>query len=141
MKSHRSEMIKMLESLELKSTTHNKGLENSISFLLENKNRKSDWISVMHLENKESLPLVDLSWIPEKWWRWISPQRNRNIYPEKINRRHFEACVFSQIRDELKSGDLYIEGSENMRITENNWCLGMNIIRIYILFVNRQGFQ
>ncbi|MDZ5610811.1 DUF4158 domain-containing protein, partial [Bacillus pseudomycoides] len=70
LESHRSEMIKMLESLELRSTTQNKGLENSISFLLENKNRKSDWISVIHLENKKenrvSLPLVDLSWIPEK---------------------------------------------------------------------------
>ncbi|MGR5968031.1 hypothetical protein ACT7C1_06020 [Bacillus paranthracis] len=29
-----------------------------------------------------------------------------------MNRRHFEACVFTQIMWGLKSGDLYIEGSE-----------------------------
>jgi hypothetical protein len=40
------------------------------------------------------------------WWRWISPKVHIS------NRQHFEACVFSQIRDDLKSGDLCIEGSE-----------------------------
>ncbi|MCS0824829.1 Tn3 family transposase [Cytobacillus firmus] len=119
LKSNRSELIKMLESLELKSTTQNKGLEQAISFLLENKNKKSEWIPITLL-NKEGdnqddwewIPLVDLSWVPEGWWRWISPNRRRSIYPKKINRRHFEACVFYQIRNELKSGDLCIEGSE-----------------------------
>lgn len=48
LKSNRSELMKMLESLELKSTTQNKGLEQAISFLLENKNKKSDWIPITH---------------------------------------------------------------------------------------------
>ncbi|MEK4282532.1 MULTISPECIES: Tn3 family transposase [unclassified Cytobacillus] len=119
LKSNRSELIKMLESLELKSTTQNKGLEQAISFLLENKNKKSEWIPITQLNKKgdnkddwESIPLVDLSWVPEGWWRWISPHRRRSIYPKNINRRHFEACVFYQIRNELKSGDICIEGSE-----------------------------
>lgn len=119
LKSNRSELIKMLESLELKSTTQNKGLEQAISFLLENKNKKSEWIPITLLNKKgdnqddwEWIPLVDLSWVPEGWWRWISPNRRRSIYPKKINRRHFEICVFYQIRNELKSGDLCIEGSE-----------------------------
>ncbi|MED0673703.1 Tn3 family transposase [Aneurinibacillus aneurinilyticus] len=119
LKSNRSELIKMLESLELKSTTQNKGLEQAISFLLDNKNKKSEWIPITRLNKKgdskddgEWIPLVDLSWVPEGWWRWISPHRRRSVYPKKINRRHFEACVFYQIRNELKSGDLCIEGSE-----------------------------
>ncbi|MXQ52528.1 Tn3 family transposase [Shimazuella alba] len=119
LKGHRSEMIRMLESLDLKSTNQNKGLEQAISFLLENKNKKAEWIPITRLDKKgknkedwEWVPLVDLSWIPEGWWRWISPHRQRSIYPKKINRRHFEACVFYQIRDDLKSGDLCIEGSE-----------------------------
>ncbi|MEC4696383.1 hypothetical protein P4J02_15510 [Bacillus anthracis] len=64
---------------------------------------KNDWESVL---------LVDLTWIPEGWWRWISSNRRKNVYPNKINRRHFEACVFYQVRNELKYGDLCIEGSE-----------------------------
>jgi len=37
---------------------------------------------------------------------------NRNTYPDKINRRHFEECVFTQILRDLKSGDLYVKGSD-----------------------------
>ena len=33
--------------------------------------------------------------------------------PESVNRRHFEVCIFSHILLELKSGDLYIEGSSD----------------------------
>ncbi|MGG0446814.1 Tn3 family transposase [Bacillus mycoides] len=119
LKSNRSELIKMLESLQFKSTTQNKGLEQAISFVLKNKQKKSEWISTIYTrkngENKnewETVPLVDLTWIPEGWWRWISSNRRRNVYPDKINRRHFEACVFYQVRNELKSGDLCIESSE-----------------------------
>ncbi|HHL0974690.1 TPA: DUF4158 domain-containing protein, partial [Bacillus cereus] len=119
LKSNRSELIKMLESLQFKSTTQNKGLEQAISFVLKNKQKKSEWISTIYTrkngENKhewETVPLVDLTWIPEGWWRWISSNRRRNVYPDKINRRHFEACVFYQVRNELKSGDLCIENSE-----------------------------
>ena len=32
--------------------------------------------------------------------------------PVRVNRRHFEVCVFSQVMWELKSGDLCIEGAE-----------------------------
>jgi len=119
LKSNRSELIKMLESLQFKSTTQNKGVEQAISFILKNKQKKSEWISTISTRknggNKnewETVPLVDLTWIPEGWWRWISSNRRRNVYPDKINRRHFEACVFYQIRNELKSGDLCIESSE-----------------------------
>ncbi|WP_257475465.1 DUF4158 domain-containing protein [Bacillus sp. FDAARGOS_1420] len=104
LKSNRSELIKMLESLQFKSTTQNKGLEQAISFVLKNKQKKSEWISTIYTRknvgNKnewETVPLVDLTWIPEGWWRWISSNRRRNVYPDKINRRHFEACVFYQV--------------------------------------------
>lgn len=55
---------------------------------------------------------MELSWVPDAWWRWISPKRKKGTIPKEINRRHFEACVFSRVTLELKAGDLYIEGSE-----------------------------
>ncbi|HFK1785828.1 TPA: Tn3 family transposase [Bacillus cereus] len=119
LKSSRAELMKILETLEFKSTNQNKGLEQSILFLVKNKMKKSEWIPIMDLTNQKNneadshtTSVVDLSWIPEKWWRWIRPHQRRNAPPEKIHRRHFEACVFSQIWLELKSGDLYIEGSD-----------------------------
>nr|WP_237446654.1 hypothetical protein [Shimazuella alba] len=75
LKSSRSGLIKMLESLDLKSTNQNKGLEQAITFLLENKNKKSDWIPITYLHKKsnsvddwEWIHLVDLSWVPDGWW-------------------------------------------------------------------------
>jgi len=48
------------------------------------------------------IPLLDLSWIPDAWWRWVSPAKKKKGIPEEINRRHFEVCAFSQIMWELK---------------------------------------
>jgi hypothetical protein len=31
----------------------------------------------------------------------------------RIHRRHFEACVFSTLADELKAGDVAVAGSES----------------------------
>jgi hypothetical protein len=53
-----------------------------------------------------------LDWIPAKWWGLVTNQKNRTSYPGKIHRKHFEVCVFSQVMWELKSGDLFIEGSD-----------------------------
>ena len=36
----------------------------------------------------------------------------RSSCPDKVLRRHFEIAVFSQILWDLKSGDLYVEGSD-----------------------------
>jgi len=37
---------------------------------------------------------------------------NRHRLPTRVDRRHFEVCLFSQIVAELKAGDLCIEGSD-----------------------------
>ncbi|MGH0758452.1 Tn3 family transposase [Bacillus cereus] len=116
LKSSRADLIKILETLEFKSTNQNRGLEQAVLFLVKHKMKKSEWISIRDLTDFTNadgeMPTIDFSWIPEKWWRWICPHQRRNVPLEKIHRRHFEACVFSQIWLELKSGDLYIEGSE-----------------------------
>src|SRR5699024_6325211 len=77
---------------------------------------KKEWLSVMPATNngefEKTAPILDLSWIPEAWWRWISPKKKKGKTPEEMNRRHFEVCVFSRVALELKAGDLYIAGSE-----------------------------
>ncbi|MDA2639384.1 hypothetical protein PDQ79_34070 [Bacillus cereus] len=69
--------------------------------------KKSEWISIRDLTEFTNadgeLPTIDFSWVPERWWCWICPHQRRNVPLEKIHRRHFEACVFSQIWLELKS--------------------------------------
>ncbi|QWH75465.1 Tn3 family transposase (plasmid) [Bacillus mycoides] len=116
-KSSRSTLFKILNTVSLRSTNQDQGLEDSITFLKTHQNSRKDSLSIVSIEKKgywkkEITPLLDLSWIPDSWWRWIAPNRKSGCYPEEVNRRHFEACVFTQIMWGLKSGDLYIEGSE-----------------------------
>jgi TnpA family transposase len=116
-KSHRSTFFKIIESLPLRSTNQHTSLEESIAFLLSHQHTKKEWIPVVHEEKvgpwkREITPLLDLSWVPDGWWRWLSRKRKKEARPEEVNRRHFEVCLFSQIVWELKAGNLYIEGSE-----------------------------
>lgn len=59
-----------------------------------------------------AVPLLDLSWISEGWWRLVTGERTRGTYPDRVDRRHFEVCVFSQVLWDLSSGDLCIVGSD-----------------------------
>ncbi len=69
-------------------------------------------MDVVKTEEKQTIQLLDLEWIPNKWWQLITNQKNKKSSPDSINRRYFEMCVFSQVMWELKSGDLYVENSE-----------------------------
>ena len=57
------------------------------------------------------MPLLDLAWIPDGWWRLVTGERTRGAYPERVDRQHFEACVFSQLLWDPKAGDLCIVDS------------------------------
>ncbi|MFS0882885.1 Tn3 family transposase [Metabacillus niabensis] len=116
-KSHRSTFFKIIKSLPLRSTNQDTAIEEAVSFLLSHQYTRKEWISVVHDEKvgpwkKKVTPLLDLSWVPDGWWRWISRKRKKETRPNEVNRRHFEVCFFSQIILELKAGNLYIEGSE-----------------------------
>lgn len=115
-KSHRATLYNIFRSITFHSTTQDKTLEEAISFLLTYQHSKKEWISIEKKgePRKDSgmTPHLDLSWIPDAWWCWISPKKKKEKMPEEINRRHFEVCVFSRVTLELKAGDLYIEGSE-----------------------------
>jgi hypothetical protein len=55
--------------------------------------------------------VVDLSFASEQWQR-IVVDRGR---PGELNRRHFEACVFTYLAAELRSGDIAVRGSQATR--------------------------
>jgi TnpA family transposase len=118
-KSHRPTLFKILQVVCLRSTSQDKLMEQAIEFLQSHQYSRADWIPTDRIERDgkskndwKTTPMLDLSWVPDSWWRWISPQSKRGPFPEEIHRRRFEVCVFSQIMWELKSGDLYIKGSE-----------------------------
>src|SRR5436190_198589 len=65
---------------------------------------------IERVDGKPTLvPVLDLSWVPDGWWRLLTDEPRREGIPDRVNRRHFEACVFSQLMLELKAGDLCID--------------------------------
>ncbi len=116
-KSHRTVFFDILKHIKLFSTNQDDSLQESCIFLKNNENRRADFLEIVKIENKgkeseTKIQLLKLNWIPDVWWKIITGKNNRNEYPEKIDRRHFEVCFFTQVMWELKSGDLYIEGGD-----------------------------
>ena len=51
---------------------------------------------------------LDLSFAAEQWQRLVRPHK----HPGRLDRRHFEACVFTYLAEHLRTGDIAVKGSE-----------------------------
>lgn len=100
----RSTLFLFLESVSLVSTTQDQALFKALEFLQANRSARSDWL-------KLSTP-ADLSFVPDKWWRLVTGEKERRTAPDRVVRRYFELCVFSEVMQALKSGDLCLPDSE-----------------------------
>jgi TnpA family transposase len=116
-KQHRAQLFRLLEVLELRSSSRDHSLEETVAFLKRCAQSRGEWLTVATQENRgtpeeQTVPLVDLSWASDTWWKFMTGQSKRSDGPEKVLRRHFEMAVFSQMLWDLKSGDLYVEGGD-----------------------------
>jgi Tn3 transposase DDE domain len=116
-KSHRATLFGLLAALPLRSTSQDISLEEALRFLQEHAGRTGEWLRTTRTERAGpgqtlQVPLLDLSWVPDGWWRLLTDQSRRDRFPDRVHRRHFEACVFSQLMLELKAGDVCIVGSD-----------------------------
>jgi TnpA family transposase len=103
-KSHRQPLFGLLDQLRLVSTSQDTAIEEALTFLRRHRTEKRDWLDL-------PTPPLDLTWVPDKWWKLMTGTSSRTRTPPRVARRHFEVCVFSQVMTELLSGDLCIEGS------------------------------
>ena len=116
-KSHRAQLFRLLSVMDLRSSSRDRSLQETIDFLKSHEQSKGEWLITAIIQNpgtpeEQRLPLVDLSWATDTWWKFMTGQSKRIDCPEKVLRREFEMSVFSQMLLDLKSGDLYVEGSD-----------------------------
>lgn len=117
-KAYRTTLFRLLQVITLRSTSQDKSLEGAIAFLQRHAHNRRSWLSTIQVENPgtaqaQNVPLLDLTWVPPAWWRLVTGQRTRAGHPERVDRRQFEVCLFSHLMWELKSGDLYVAGSDS----------------------------
>lgn len=115
-RGYRATLFTLLSAVTLRSTTQETALEEALRFLRAHAGRTGRWLPTVRVERTASgerrpVPLLDLSWIPEGWWRLVTGERTRGRHPERVDRRQFAVCVFSQLLWDLKAGDLCIVGS------------------------------
>jgi hypothetical protein len=125
---HRASLFRFLSTVTLRSRHQNKALEETIQFLRANEHRSGKYLRTARNEHhrgqpRKSIPLVDLSWMSDTWRCIVTGQSRRQPSPERVDRQHFEACVFTQILWDLKTGDLYVEGSDRYA---NTWAQGIS---------------
>jgi hypothetical protein len=125
---HRASLFRFLSTVTLRSPHQNKAMEETIQFLQANEHRSGRYLRTARVERQRGtppkiIPLVDLSWMSDTWRRIVTGKPGRKPFPERVDRQHFEACVFTQILGDLKTGDLYVEGSDRYA---NTWAQGIS---------------
>lgn len=117
-KSHRATLFRLLSVVTFRATTQDTSMEATLRFLRQHEASRGDWLITAIVEEEgtpeeQRVELLDLSWVPDVWWKLLTGSTRRVRCPDRVQRRHFEVCVFSQLMWDLKSGDLYVEGSDH----------------------------
>jgi TnpA family transposase len=117
-KGQRAAFLRFLEHVAPVSTSQDRSVEEAIAFLLAHRAHRRPKLRIVREETRDdgervTRHLVDLSFIGEKWWPLVTGQAGRETAEiVEVDRRYFEICVFSQVVNELKAGDLCIPGSD-----------------------------
>jgi TnpA family transposase len=96
----RTTLLKLMNILNLQTASQNQSLMKALKTVLKNANTR-----VEYFEDDQ----IDVSFAPEKWQKLILKDGKQS---NLISRRYLEMAVFSCLSNELRSGDIFIEGAE-----------------------------
>ncbi|MFL4621491.1 Tn3 family transposase, partial [Stenotrophomonas maltophilia] len=98
-----------LELMKLRATSHDAGMEPLIAAVLSLRNQRRELIEVASLGLD---PEKDFDWMSKLWRQHVFGKRASAAGAGWMHRKYFELAVLVQVKDELKSGDLFIPSSE-----------------------------
>ena len=108
--------LRFLEHAAPISTSQDRTTEQAVAVLLarhtDRRTKLQAIVEVPEADGTMARRPLDLSWVSEKWWSLLTGRTTREPAPTEVDRRHFAICLFTQVVNELKSGDLCIPGSE-----------------------------
>ena len=106
--SARPLLLNCLEIMGLRSSSTDSSKEKMIQAVLGLRQQRREAIDLASLE----LDAVDLAWLSPTWRKHVFPKALLALGPGWLNRRYFEVAVRAQVKNELKSGDLFIPDGE-----------------------------
>ena len=99
----RGALLKLLETLDLRSSNQDTVLVKAINFILDKKDEKSEYIS----------DHIDLSFTADTWRKLIVKTENKDGVKELFHHRYLEICILSHVASELRTKDLYVVGADS----------------------------
>jgi len=99
-RAHRAALFRLVRLLDLRPTTRDTTLVDALRVLLANEHRRGDYLP----------EVVGLDFASDQWRRAVLVVRDGDVV---MDRRLFELCVFTYLAADLRTGDLYAEGSED----------------------------
>jgi TnpA family transposase len=111
LRTHRKLFFDILAFLQPMSTSTDKALEHAMAFVLRHRHAKAARLSIIET-GPDAKAILDISWIPPRWWKAVTGRHRRDVPILTVDRKYLELCVLSCAVTDLKSCDLYIEGSE-----------------------------
>jgi TnpA family transposase len=103
-RAQRPLLLNVLNLLNVKSSSNDRSIVHACRFLLHHRDSRKPTLPV-----SKELPL---HWLPEKWRKLVTGTASTTVPIKEVNRKYFELYVLTQVSIELKTGDLFIEHSE-----------------------------
>lgn len=98
-RSQRTTLFRLIQRLPIRAATQNQELLAALAFIQENR-----------LGRGNHLPAaVSLGFASSRWQNWVREKVDDKFL---LNRHRLEICVFTHLSDGLRSGDLFVEGTE-----------------------------
>jgi hypothetical protein len=143
-KHHRAQLFRLLSVMQLCSSSQDKSMEEVVRFLKAHESSKGDWLVTTTVLNPDTpeeqrIPLVDLTFASDAWWKFMTGHSKRSSCPDKVLRRHFEIAVFSQILWDLKSGISTLRAAISILTIAKNSLPGRSMHSKSVLMGHRSG--
>lgn len=101
-KLKRAALFRLVDILDIQSSTQNNLLIEAMNTVLDNRNRRSEHITLDTSFNAQ--------FTTKEWQKLIY---DRKDCANMVNRKNLEASVFSSLAMELKSGDVFVPGAKS----------------------------
>lgn len=104
-RSKRALLFQCLDAMQLKSSSPDESLLKTVAWMMQFRSSHKEFVRA-----DAGLEAVELSWLSERRWRNLI----EGVGPNEglLHRKYLELCVFSHVMEELKSGDLYVQNSD-----------------------------
>jgi TnpA family transposase len=107
--NRRALLLNCIQVMDLQTSSQDPAMQRLIKALEITRHQRRDVVDMASLGLDADR---DLGWMSANWRRHVCPKASGVKQAGWMQRRYFEMAVLFQIKDELKSGDLFVPGGE-----------------------------